>query len=72
MYSDGWLGLDLTTLARREIRRGEQSLHVSRLRRGQGGNKYAFVDIVSRYNDKVKNSEFIGRIIYLFCRKRKA
>ena len=53
---DDWLGLDLTRQARIGIRRGEQALHVSKLRRGRDANKYAFVETITRDNPKVLNA----------------
>ena len=45
---DGWLGVDLTRMARRIIRRGHQMIQIKRLIRGQFFHKYSFVEVVTK------------------------
>ena len=48
MFADGWVGIDLTRLARRGLMRGEQTLQIYKLVRGRYDSKYAFIEIRNR------------------------
>ena len=47
MFLDEWIGIDLTRQARRRMKRGYQTLVVSKLRRGEYLHKDAFVEITT-------------------------
>ena len=48
IFTDDWLSIDLTRLARRAMRRGEEVLQMKKMRRGRYLHKYAFVEIVTK------------------------
>ena len=48
LSSDGWLGVDLTRMTRRVIRREQHVIQIKRLRRGKFFHKYSFVEVVTK------------------------
>jgi hypothetical protein len=54
----GWIGIDLTRQARRRMRKGYQTLLVSKLRRGEYQHKDAFAEIINTDNTEEKE---VGR-----------
>ena len=53
MSIDGWIGIDLTRQARTRMRRGFQTLLVSKLRRGEYLHKESFIEITTTDNNEV-------------------